>query len=100
MGNNEANAGSVAKKKTGKDLLTHDICVNGHDIRDKAKSIAIRKRYQKQAGEIKYTCRRCETERTKLYYKHRQRADLINLIQKHPELVEVLTKVAQEVIGK
>jgi hypothetical protein len=99
--NTEANA-SVATKRTGKELLTCDTCVLGHDIRDKATSIAVRKRYGKQAGQVKYTCLACENDRQK-EYKRNGVSDLnklIRLIRSHPELVEVLTKVAKATITK
>lgn len=96
------NAGSVAKKKTGKELLTCDTCVSGHDIRNKETSIAVRKRYGKQTGQVKYTCLACENDRQK-EYKRNGVSDLnklIRLIRSHPELVGDLAEIVKRLISK
>lgn len=104
MGNDgKANAKRVAMVKTGNYLLTSDTCSVGHDITDKAKSIIMRKRYGKQAGQFKTMCRQCENEYAKMSYRRRTSTDkviLLNLIKNNPELVEPLLKVAKAIISK
>ncbi len=104
MGNDgKVNAKRVAMIKTGNYLLTSDTCSAGHDIRDKAKSLSLRKRYGKQEGQFKPLCRKCENEYARQAYRRRATTDkviLIDLIKKNPELVEPLLRVAKAIVGK
>lgn len=101
--NTQANAKRVAMIKVGNYLLTSDTCLAGHDVRDKAKSISMRKRYGKQGGQVKPVCRQCENEYAKASYRRRTTTDktiLLDLIKNNPDLVEPLLKVAKVLITK
>lgn len=90
----------TAMKTTGRDLLTHDTCKNGHDITNKETALSLRKRYGKQAGQTYYVCRACENKRVRTYYAigTSETAELVRIIRANPQLVRPLMRFAKAML--